>query len=158
MTLDHDWLLQNLERVRIGPGRRWDGHRSRHRGRGESPERQTSKSRVIVAPNRWRKQRRQDSAEHGGGGGQSAENSLLRHWRRNQRHRARAGLQSPHGQAAYRHVRQHHVPKPAGSIQRSRAKGSRARSRTDNSSARPTRNRSSRFFATSTSWRRRRWR
>ena len=48
MTLDHDWLLQNLERVRTGHGRRRHRHRFGHRFRREPLEDKASKSRVIV--------------------------------------------------------------------------------------------------------------
>ena len=64
MTLDHDWLLQNLERVRIGLVEDGTAIGSAHVRSSESLERQSIEKSRDRAFDRWRKQRGQDSAEH----------------------------------------------------------------------------------------------
>ena len=92
MTLDHDWLLQNLERVRTGMVEDGTAIGSAMASAANRLNDKDSKSRVIVLLTDGENNAGKIPPNDRGGSHQSAEDSFLRDRRRHKRHRSRAGL------------------------------------------------------------------
>ena len=92
MTLDHDWLLQNLERVRIGLVEDGTAIGSAMAAAANRLNDKHSKSRVIVLLTDGENNAGQDSAEHRRRSDQGVANPSLCDRRGNQRHRAGPGV------------------------------------------------------------------
>ncbi len=83
LTLDHDWLIKNLDRVQIGLGRGWHSHwLGRWRRPANRLKDKTTKTKLDRPPHRWRQQcgpRDPDDCRRGGqGAGHSCSIRLAR--------------------------------------------------------------------------------
>ena len=88
LTLDHDWLLQNLERVKIGLVEDGTAIGSAIASAGNRLKEKDAKSRIARASHRRRQQRGQGHARDRGRGRKGARHQALHHRRRHKRHRA----------------------------------------------------------------------